>query len=129
MFAAGDVATSVCDPRPKAGVFAVRQGPPLAENLRRYLTGRALKPFKPQKDFLGIITTGGRSAVATRGSIAFSGDWLWTWKDQIDRKFMRKFSEDLPDMNPEFGEIVLPACRSTTKAMLLELQGTVVIAY
>lgn len=104
------MATSVCDPRPKAGVFAVRQGPPLAENLRRFLTGQALKPFRPQKDFLGIITAGDRSAVATRGSIAISGDWLWTWKDQIDRKFMRNFSEDLPDMSGGLGEILLLAC-------------------
>ncbi len=49
VFAVGDVAASASDPRPKAGVFAVRQGPVLAANLRR----RGKKPFRNPHRTLG----------------------------------------------------------------------------
>ncbi|KAF5839251.1 hypothetical protein DUNSADRAFT_1285 [Dunaliella salina] len=98
VFAAGDVASCAKHPRPKAGVFAVRQGPPLSANLRRFLSGEPLEPFVPQKSWLSLVTTGDKYCVGTKGWIGLQGAWLWTLKDYIDRAFMRKYGEDLPDM-------------------------------
>jgi selenide, water dikinase len=100
VFAAGDIADFTDRPLEKAGVFAVRMGKPLAENLRRSLRGEPLKAYRPQRDWLSLISTGDQHAVASRGALGFAGDWVWRWKDHIDRSFMRKFTE-LPAMAPE----------------------------
>jgi selenide, water dikinase len=92
VFAAGDVATMVGQVRPKAGVFAVRQGRPLAENLRRALLGKSLQTFVPQRDYLILLGTGDRRALASRGAFWLPPHrLLWHWKDGIDRKFMEQF--------------------------------------
>lgn len=98
VFAAGDIATMVNYRLPKAGVFAVRQGKPLFENLRRYLLGKPLKPYKPQKQYLSLIGTGDGKAIATKGAFTLPPHkLLWRWKDWIDRRFMARF-HNLPEM-------------------------------
>ncbi|HYH21401.1 MAG TPA: selenide, water dikinase SelD [Azospirillum sp.] len=99
VFAAGDVAAVQPHPRPKAGVFAVRQGPPLTENLRRALAGQAPRPFEPQRRFLSLIGTGDRRAVAIKGPFVAEGAWAWRLKEWIDRRWMRGY-QDLPSMRP-----------------------------
>ncbi|NJM62913.1 MAG: FAD-dependent oxidoreductase [Oscillatoriales cyanobacterium RU_3_3] len=91
VFAAGDIAAMINYPRPKAGVFAVRQGKPLFENLQQFLLGKPLKPFVPQQQYLSLIGTANKSAIASRGSWMWESPLLWYWKDWIDRQFMKRF--------------------------------------
>ena len=92
VFGAGDIAAMVNYPRPKAGVFAVRQGKPLFENLQQFLLAKPLKPFAPQSQYLALIGTGNKRAIASRGNFMWESPLLWYWKDWIDRKFMQKFT-------------------------------------
>ena len=97
IFAVGDVATMKNHPRPKAGVFAVRQGKPLFHNLQAYLMGQPLQPFHPQKQYLNIIDLGDGRAIASRGPFTLESRLMRVWKDRIDRKFMGLFT-DFPAM-------------------------------
>jgi selenide,water dikinase len=92
VFAAGDVASIRGFALPKAGVYAVREGPALAENLRRAASGEALKVYKPQRRILSLITTGERYAIGARNGLIVEGAWVWRWKDWIDRRFMRRYN-------------------------------------
>jgi selenide, water dikinase len=108
VFAAGDIAAMVVHPRPKAGVFAVRQGKPLFQNLQAVLLNQSLVEYKPQKQYLSLIGTADSSAIASRRGLAWEGEWVWQWKDRIDRQFMARFqnltmaqtSEALPTSPP-----------------------------
>jgi selenide,water dikinase len=111
VFAAGDVASMEQYRLEKAGVFAVRMAKPLARNLRHALANVALEPYRPQRHWLALISTGDKYAVASRGRLSFAGAWVWRWKDWIDRRFMRRFSEFAPmtaASAPQPGSSTLP---------------------
>jgi selenide,water dikinase len=104
VFAAGDIAHLETQDRPKSGVYAVRAGPYLAENLRRAIQGRPLRRFRAQSRHLALIGNGHGEAIASRASWSAQGRFWWWVKDRIDQKFMSKFN-DLPDMNEELPEL------------------------
>lgn len=98
IFAVGDCAHMTETPRPKAGVYAVRQAPILYDNLCAALSGGSMRSYSPQKDYLKLISLGQRSALAERFGRSWTGSLMWRWKDHIDQKFMNQF-RDLPKMD------------------------------
>jgi selenide,water dikinase len=101
LFAVGDCATLVSHPWvPKAGVYAVRQGPCLDANLRAALLGRPLRSYRPQRRFLALMNLGERRALGTKWGVVMTGRSVWRLKDWIDRRFMRRFQVLAPDGAP-----------------------------
>ncbi len=100
VFAAGDCAHMTASPRPKAGVYAVRQAPVLLHNLRCALAEQGrMRRYHPQRDYLKLISLGEKAALAERLGLAPSGRAMWRWKDRIDRAFMSRL-QDLPRARP-----------------------------
>ncbi len=99
LFASGDCGLIASDPRPAAGVWAVRAAPILAANLQRSLEQpqRPLRPWRPQARALQLLGDGGArpghpQALALWGPLALGpSPWLWRWKDWIDKGFMQRF--------------------------------------
>lgn len=91
VLAVGDVATNIPDPRPKAGVFAVRQGPLLAQTIEARVKGAPPPHHRIQRRGLVLLSTGARSAVGTRNGLTLEGRALWRLKDRLDRAFVTRF--------------------------------------
>ena len=91
VFAVGDSGTIADSPTPKAGVYAVRHGPILWENLQRVLAGAPPRPFAPQSGFLRLLNTGDGRAIGEWRDWSFEGRWCWRLKDRIDRRFVSAY--------------------------------------
>ena len=119
VFAAGDTMAFSERELPKSGVYAVRAGPVLADNIRRTLRGERLRPFRPQRRALYLVSTGERHALGTRNGLVVEGAWVWRWKDWIDRRFMARFNA-LPDMAPA---VAAPASPLADRSALKEISA------
>ncbi|MGH7631822.1 MAG: FAD-dependent oxidoreductase, partial [Gemmatimonadales bacterium] len=93
VFATGDAATLEDYPdTPKAGVYAVREGPVLWRNLAAAARGVALVTrYRPQPRFLALLNTGDGRAVVSYAAAATWSTWGMQLKDWIDRRFVRRF--------------------------------------
>jgi selenide,water dikinase len=104
LFASGDCGLIASDPRPAAGVWAVRAAPTLATNLQRSLEQpqRPLRPWRPQPRALQLLGDGGArrsqpQALALWGPLTLGpSPWLWRWKEWIDRGFIERFEALAP---------------------------------
>ncbi|MFD1019286.1 FAD-dependent oxidoreductase [Thalassobacillus hwangdonensis] len=93
IFAAGDCAT-LKDHRdlPKNGVYAVRQGPVLWGNIRKYINKQDdLETFEPQARYLYILSTGFQEGFLVYGAFSMHGKQAWKIKNKIDQAFMDEF--------------------------------------
>lgn len=89
--AAGDVAALEGVGVPKAGVYAVRAGPVLAQNLADALVGRPpSQRFRPRRSVLALIASGDDHATLSFGPIGLSGRGFLRLKDRIDRRFLAR---------------------------------------
>jgi selenide,water dikinase len=108
VFAAGDCnvmeGLSTASP-PKAGVYAVRAGPILIENLTKFLAQEKKESWKdyiPQEDFLKLLVCGDGTALGFRFGIPIHGKWVFQLKDAIDLTFMNLFKvENLPKLDED----------------------------
>ena len=95
ILAAGDCAALEGHPKlPRAGVYAVRQGPVLERNVRALAAGEPgeLTRYRPQRDALSLLSTGdGRAAVSYYGFASHGRFWWWL-KDRIDRRFIARYA-------------------------------------
>jgi len=90
VFVVGDCGTLDETATPKAGVYAVRQGPVLWTNLQRAVQSRSLVKYRPQKNALRLMNLGDGRALAEYMRLALANRWMWKLKDYIDQRFLEK---------------------------------------
>ncbi|MGI9091689.1 MAG: FAD-dependent oxidoreductase [Gemmatimonadaceae bacterium] len=97
VWGAGDCITLTNAPRiARAGVYAVREGPVLAQNLWASLGSGTMRAYLPQTDFLVALDTADSKALLRwRGVVSHSRWALWV-KRWIDRRFVKQYRDLMP---------------------------------
>ena len=103
VFASGDIASLQGFPVPKSGVFAVRQGKPLAQNLTQAALNLPLNDYSAQHpsslNALSLLNLGNGRAVGSYSNFSMTAPalqpLLWLLKDYVDRRFIRRISSVL----------------------------------
>lgn len=122
IFAVGDTGTIKGQDLPKAGVYAVRQGPVLWQNIENAIGGRPLQTYRPQQSFLKLINLGDGRAVGAWKGLAMSGRWMMHWKERIDGRFMEMFQvQPMQGDEPDAMQCRGCGCKLDTDALAVGL--------
>ena len=102
IFAVGDSGTIEGEQLDKAGVYAVRQGPVLTENITHFVESRTLSHYVPQKNYLKIVNVCDGTAISQHFGKSIHGKTQWWLKNRIDVKFMKMYQDYEPmEMKPD----------------------------
>jgi NADH dehydrogenase FAD-containing subunit len=91
IFGGGDCVSFVPGHLDRVGVYAVRQGPVLYQNIAAALSCGKLRPFRPQKRYLSILNMGDDRGILSWHSLVASGRLAFVLKNYIDKRFMKRF--------------------------------------
>ena len=91
IFGGGDCVTFTDNPLPKLGVFAVRQGPVLNNNLLSAIEEKSenLKPYVPELKVFKAMNMGDGKAIGIKGSFIYHGRLMFMLKEYFDLKFIK----------------------------------------
>ncbi|EDL65555.1 NAD(P)/FAD-dependent oxidoreductase [Bacillus sp. SG-1] len=93
IFAAGECASMVHYPDlDKAGVYAVKQGPVLYENIKGFFESGEGLLYKPQSKYLSILSLGNKRGFAMYGNRYYTGKPAWMLKNRIDTRFVKQYN-------------------------------------
>ena len=119
LFASGDCGVIRADPRPPSGVWAVRSATTLARNLLAADQGRALQPWRPQRQALQLMgdpTTEPAQAWGRWGPLSLpTSRTLWWIKQRIDQAFMAGFRPS-PSMRETMAAMACRGCAAKLPA-------------
>lgn len=91
VFATGDAAS--LSGAAHSGVYAVRQGPVLADNLKQHIKNRPLSIYRPQKNALALMALPEQNALMSYFNVSVQGRLMGLWKNYLDTRFVRQFTE------------------------------------
>lgn len=112
VFGTGDCVAFESYPQlPKNGVYAVRQGAVLFDNVAALLRKQPLRPFRPQRFCLYLLNTADGKAVLNYGPFTWKSRWARRLKERIDRAWVMKFSDFGPMATTDPSQPEAPAMR------------------
>lgn len=100
VFAAGDCVHFTPRPLPRVGVYAVRQGVTIRQNVLAHAAALSagkrrqtthLTPFRPQHNFFFSLNMGAGHGIATKYRITWEGRRAFRLKDRFDQQFIDRY--------------------------------------